>query len=309
MYHSVYFSYSGYAKADACLFAYWNEYDNKTSTGEPDDRLGSVFGSTYGILFEQFYQEKLWKLKFPQQELIDRAERVVDQVLAKETTASKMRPAGVLLWKGEGPGQNPKGMYASRDDLIADVRANIPNGIRAIKYHGMLGSRADAEHKLDFKLGDGTYLAGRADFVIKRLNHKDTIIVDGKGSQHRDKYVKATQLIWYAMLFNLHAKANGGQLLPDRTAFLFWRYPVEESVDWVDVSQDDVDALFEKVMEMVKTVTRLRKSLPKQPTVELARSVFEPKPSKDNCMFCSYKKVCPQGTKFMENNVNNYRKR
>lgn len=296
----MYLSYSGWKKFILCAFAYWNEYLNRTKIDGPDDRLGSIYGSVVGKLFEDFYMMKAWKQPDPQAFIMSRVESTVDKTIERETTPWRDRKGGVIMWKGDGPGQNPKGMYVDRDELVRDVRDAVARGFRIIRYHRLLGPRTDAEYKLDYNF-EGDIYAGRADFILLRTKpHDDLLIVDGKGSKHRDKYVDPQQLQWYAMLFWLHSLVDGGPALPDKLAFLYWRSSPDESMDWLSISEDDVQRLFETARASVAEIKRLEKMLLPNAPVEGARGVFKPKANEKNCRFCPYASVCPPGAKVQE---------
>lgn len=298
----MYLSYSGYHKAVNCEFDYWNGYIGKTQKEDPDDRLGSIYGSSVGKLFEDFYTLKVWRQKDPKGFIMARVESTVDSIIKQETSPRYERPGGVLLWKGDAEGQNPKGMYATRDELLADVRDAVERGFKIIKHYRLLGPRADAEFKLDFITPEGHILGGRADFILVRTKpHNDLIIVDGKGSRHRDKYVDFKQLHWYGMLYWLHSVRKGSPQLPDRLAFLYWRHDPPDSMDWVDISSSDVVALYENVLETIRKIETQQKKIGSNATLSAVRGVFLPKANDQNCRFCPYGSICPPGLKVQEN--------
>lgn len=293
----TYLSYSGWKKYDQCPYAYWHSYIAKTPSPVLDDRLGAVFGSTIGELFEAFYVEKWWKKKGDCQTfMLGQVDTYLDKVLKQETSPKWGRPGGVLLWQGFGEGKNPKALYANREELSADLREAVIRGLRIIRHYRLLGPLAEAEKILD--VGEnGDKIAGRADFVIKRTApHGDLILVDGKGSRHRGKYVDPRQLHWYAMLYRI----KYGRV-PDKLAFLYWKFAPPESMDWVEFSEDDLDELYEEVQAAFRFIKGSRKQLPSGAdalTMQgLAKGIFKPKPNSDNCRFCSYasKMTCPAG--------------
>lgn len=298
----MYLSYSGIKKFLDCAFAYWNDYINKTKLDVVDDRLGSIYGSVVGKLFEDFYRKKMWRLPEPQAALMALVDETIDKTIQRETTPWKDRKGGSLLWQGEGPGKNPKGMYANKAELAADVRDAVARGFRIIRHYRLVGPRTDAEFKLDFSTPEGHILGGRADFILERVKpHNDLIIVDGKGSRHRDKYVDQRQLRWYAMLFWLHALREGKEkTLPDKLAFLFWRYDPDRSMDWIGITEYEVHELYKLTIETIEKIQGLEKRLLPNAPIEAARGVFLPQATKDNCRFCPYVSICPPGTKIQE---------
>jgi hypothetical protein len=294
----MYLSYSGWSTLDNCNFEYWNKYVNLTEV-PPEDRLGSVFGSVTGGLFEVFYEESLWKEDQPVGALSDRVDAMVAKVLKEETSPRKMRPAGVLRWKGKGPGQNPRGMYASPEALAADVRDAVARGIRIIRHHRLIGPIAKAEVKLDQEI-DGVCVAGRTDFIIARTDpYRDLVILDGKGSKHRGAYVDENQLRWYDMLF----RRKTGHA-PDKLGFVYWRYEPEEALDWFDSDSDKCSELLSKVLRDAAMIEAGIEKAPKGTPFEEARKVFLPRAEDPNakdkasvCRFCPYatEQICPAG--------------
>ncbi len=296
----VYLSYSGWKKYDQCPFAYWHSYIGKTMFPRPDDRLGSIFGSTIGELFEQFYVQRWWKKRSGCQVfMLSQVDDFVDKVIKQSTSPKWGKPGGVLLWKGFGKGKNPKALYTDQNELVADVKDAVVRGLQIIRHYRLLGPLTEAEKVLDIET-HGDKIAGRADFIIKRTApHHDLILVDGKGSRHRGKYVDPRQLHWYAMLYRMHHGYT-----PDKLAFLYWKFAPPDSMDWVEFSEDDLDDLHDKIQAAFREIREGRRKLPKDGdplTLQgLAREVFKPKPSSDNCRFCQYasKITCPAGAGF-----------
>jgi PD-(D/E)XK nuclease superfamily len=296
----AYLSYSGWKKYDLCPYAYWHSYIGKTSSPKLDDRLGAIFGSTIGEMFEEFYVQKWWKKRGECQAfMIGQAEFFVDKVLKQETSPKWGRPGGVLMWRGHRDGQNPKALYNNREELVADMKEAVVRGLQIIRHYRLLGPMAEAEMILDVE-ENGDKIAGRADFVMQRTKpYHDLILVDGKGSRHRGKYVDPRQLHWYAMLYRMRYGR-----VPDKLAFLYWKFAPPESIDWVEFSEDDLDQLHEEVLASFRSIKDFRRQLPKGGDVmtmqALARDLFRPKPNSDNCRFCQYatKMTCPSGAGF-----------
>jgi hypothetical protein len=287
----MYLSYSGYQLADDCQYRYWHAYIAKTP-GEPEDILGSIYGSAVGLLFEEFYNQRLWTLPDVRSHMEAQAERVVDHFLLEGQQPKRGRPAGIVRWKGLGEADNPQALYASRDDIVSDVRAAVLRGLQTIREHRLLGRGAKAEVKLDARV-QGHTLGGRADFVLTRVRpYDDLVILDGKGSRKRDRYVSRTQLIWYSMLYAEHHKR-----VPDKAAFVYWHFDPPSNIDWCKVTEPETTALKKRVLGVIETLSRLDRELGATADLASVRSSFLPRASNSSCRFCPYatESVCPQG--------------
>lgn len=304
----MYLSYSGWKKFVGCWLAYWHSYIARTSTPGVDDRLGSIYGSVVGKLFEDFYNEQLYRKAQPQGEVLGRVDDTIQQIIKQETTTtSKWRTAGVLLWKGpKKEGKNPKAMYGTVDELAADVRDAVARGFTIIRHYRLLGKDARAEVVLDSVVG-GHKLGGRSDIIMTRVKpHSDEIVLDGKGSKWRDAYVDARQLKWYAMLFREQFKR-----LPDRLGFVYWRFDPPESVDWLEVTATEIDEFKKGVLDDIRRIEELGKGLTAPVPHEEARKVFLPiaerpgvdrKEVEQECRFCPFatEEICPAGARVVE---------
>jgi len=272
----MYLSYSGFKKYQECPRQYWHSYVNKTKTPVPENRVNMLYGSCIGKLVEYFYNDKVWKQCDPDKVLLDRVNSVVADTMREE-----IRNGGVFNWKDPKLRKNgPR----SLDEVIQEVRTAVPNSLSIIRKYKLLGTDAAAEVKLDSEIS-GHMLGGRCDFRMRRLHPLgDLIIVDGKGSRHRDTYVDIQQLHWYSML---HRRKTGS--LPDQVAFVFWRYLPDEAVDWSTPTREAVDELQETVLRTVEEI-ETRKKLPLA-----ASQAFPARAKKSTCGFCPYVFTCPEG--------------
>lgn len=282
----MYLSFSGYDKYGQCPLSYWHSYVNKTVMPTPDNGVNALYGSIVGIGFEKFYVDKLWKHQDPTAVMLQR----VDEFY---TLAVKSQRGVVIDWGDE------KANYHSREELMAEVVVAIPRGIEIIKRHRFLGPMADAEVKLDTSFRQHR-IGGRADFIVKRTRpHGDLIILDGKGSKHREKYVKPTQLKLYAMLY--HVKFG---VIPDGIGFVFWRSEPHESVDWVAFDKHDLSNLREEVLMTMDRIeastTRLTALSGRVKAFDETRQELFPAQAGFHCNLCSYVDVCEEGTKAVQ---------
>lgn len=291
-----YISYSGFSSNSKCPYSFWMKYVAKTTTPVPENSVNSLYGTTIGTIFEAFYRDRIWKDPSYQLRLRDLAEPYLDAAI--KDTVKKGR---IIDWNDE------QANYHSKVDIIKDVHETIPLGLQAIRQNRLVGPRMDAELKLDFKFGH-YIMGGRADFVIQRVPpFDDLVIIDGKGSKHREKYVDGTptkkgvevegvQLKWYALLY----RARWG-VTPDKLGYLFWRFSGEEAMEWVTFTERDLDDLKSEVLSVL---TRLDKSVRKLELVsstpqahdELRQELFPAQPS-FSCKFCAFNEVCEEGQK------------
>lgn len=301
-----YISYSGWHKSESCLFAFWNSYINRTPTA-PDNRVNSLFGSIIGKVAEVFYKEKLWRDPEVLETLLARVEPYTEEIITEE-----MKKGGTVDFTADFI------TYKSKKDLVDDVKLAVLRILRIIKHHQLVGSEADAEVKLDWK-ENGRTIAGRCDMMMVQMPpHNRWIILDGKGSKYREKYVDENQLKWYGFLFR---KKFGRS--PDALGFVYWRSEPEVSVDWVKFTDEDLDKLEARVTATFDSINEKKRRLaviypqtlipgkfvgkkfvqdprsilstPEQ--FKKAEEIFEATPiTKQDCKMCPYLAVCEKGT-------------
>jgi hypothetical protein len=272
--------------------------------------LGSIYGSAVGTLFEDFYNDKMWRLPEPQAAVIARVDEVIDKIIKKETTPWRDRKAGVLLWKGDRPeGQNPKG-HLRQQGRTSRGRAGCgrPAASSIIRHHRLLGPRTDAEYKLDF------HTPGRRTFWLvegrlhPRAGRSHTAISSSWTARALGTVAGTSmpqQLQWYAMLFWLAlSEGRPKPELPAKLAFLCLALRTQRRASTGSTPhEDDANELY----ELADRDRRRRFShwkrlcvLPDADARTGARGVFTPQASDQNCRFCPYASVCPPGAKIQE---------
>ena len=279
----MYLSYSGHKSYKDCPRQYWHRYVAKTELPEPDNRVNSLYGSAVGTLFEWFYNERIWLRSGVVGILTARIDALLQDLVAKESKT------GTINWK------DPKSNYKSLEALRRDVEVTIPRGVEIVRHHRLLGQESEAEVKLDSSI-QGHIIGGRADFIMRRIKpHGDLLILDGKGSRHRGKYVDHQQLWWYAMLYR-----HQHQHLPDRLGFVFWRQEPETSLDWVPFDAPSLDDLLQGVIHAIQDIEAGKKQLSPlrgQEAHEALKEIF-PAQVGDKCRLCAYQPVCTEGKSF-----------
>ena len=278
-----YISYSGFQTAQSCLHRYWHTYHGHTPH-PPDDRLGMLYGSVVGRLFEIFFKDRLWRERGSGARLKALVAPTVAAVMGEERKPKYGRPGGTFVWRPD--------LYANEAALISDVEHAIPRGIATIKAYRLINVDVQTEVKLDSTI-EGHRVAGRADFIMVRVPpHSDLVIVDGKGSRKRDRYTDVKQLQWYSLLY----RERHGRL-PDRTAFVYWHYEPPSNIDWCNVNAAEVDTLRNEVVTTMTDLGKRVKELGGSKSLPLVQAVFRPSPKIQNCRFCPYatEDICPKG--------------
>lgn len=290
-----YISYSGYRTHETCSLQYWHSYINKTVvSGPPENVIGSVFGSVTGTVFEQFYVGKMWRSP----SVVENLKALVVPHYEKVLTEAK-RKGRVIDYSSEG---SP---YINKEALVQDVKDAIVAGVQTIKEHRFVGEDAEAEVKLDSMFGPYT-VAGRLDFAMTRVHFNDFVILDGKGSKHRAKYLdvkplpdgfsapKGDQLQLYGALYH---KKYGRYI--DGLGYLFWKFQGQEAVTWVHWTPDSLEETLQKVLGVLhkidKNATAVSRKAGKT-RLELVEELF-PAKTGYHCKLCAYSPVCEEGGK------------
>lgn len=194
----------------------------------PDNpnKVNALFGIIVGQVFQQFYERELWKE--PVEMTLDRVPSVLGKFL-------KRKP--FLDW------DDPKANYSSLEEVLSDINFAVRQSYKTIHRHGLYGDGALAEVILDAPYR-GVEITGRADFIIPTQTH-GLVILDGKGSKYRDKYLDDDQLYWYAKQYQIRTGA-----LPDRVGFLHWRF---SEPSWRDLAA--MPAFESRLNEVVDRIT------------------------------------------------------
>lgn len=245
----------------------WEGVDLGAGPGEPkpppekDSRHHAVMGIAIQAVYEDFYNKQIWKHykgKALREHLDELAKHHFERVLRKP-------------WNWVDHRQ------MSKSEMMRVVREGVRGYLKTMAYHKFLGPVARAEVDMRIYLEPNKIpLSGRPDVIIERPDTGVTIL-DGKNAQSRDKYTDPDQLRWYAMLYYvIHGR------LPDRLAFVYYRYPYnaetgETGVTWINVTQEDIQGLAARA-RATKAGMKARE--------------FEAKPSSKACRFCPYEKVC-----------------
>jgi len=280
----MYLSYSGYKYLRDCALRYWFAYVGQPDLGKEENAVNTLYGSIVSSLIEDFYERELWRSRDPKPRklVMDLVDETVQRVIDEESN----KKGRYIEFDGEGSN------YASREELEADVRDTVPRALGAIRFHRLLGPMARAEIKLDSEV-DGHKLGGRVDFMIRRAKPLcDKVILDGKGSKKRAvRYLDWDQLLWYGVL---HRERFGKA--PDKLGYFLWRFSPQDALMWLDFDEGKLDAFKAKVMGIIAQTAAWLEETDGQ-GIEQVKKTFKPKPSQQNCRFCTFatQDLCPRG--------------
>lgn len=307
----TYLSYSGWKGYVTCPESYWHRYVNKTVLTIPENGVNSLYGSTVGIVFEHFYRDRIWKDPNYLTTLRALGEPTLDKAIKDQIKQGRIIDFSdeKSNYPKEKDGLTPSAaLQRGREEMLADVDASIIRGVNTIRENRFVGPVMEPELKLDTKFGPHI-VGGRADFVIERMPpHNDIVILDGKGSRHREKYldgkprkkgepVEGIQLKWYAVLY----REKYGRT-PNTLAYVFWRYSDEQAVEWVPFTEGDLDNLKAEILAAVKRIDRTTAQIDEVSSVQSKRELREelfPAQVGHHCTLCAYTQVCEPGKKYV----------
>lgn len=261
----IWLSYSGYKQYKNCPKQYWLKRIKKQTPPEQDSRHNAAIGTVVQRVYEDFYNEELWR----------KGAKTSDELLAR---------AEVYLWEYVENEYIDWDDFSCRftgpTDVLAEILEMVPKVLTGIKREKFLGPYAKSEIDIKVRFGQEDFLLGYLDFVI-RTPEDELLLLDGKASRHRDKYVDETQLHFYALLFYLRYKR-----LPDRMGFFFYHFAddPEQAMQWIDVDKAKIRDLRRDIEDVIYEIKQGKKK----------RSTFEANPVAKNCRYCLWESVCDE---------------
>lgn len=222
----------------------------------------ALMGIVIQAVIERLYNDQLWKDKATYKQLL---REVLERKFEFEVRQS------YIDWS-EAP---------SRDEMFAVCETGVFGFIPTMVHHKLMGEYARSEVDIVAYLDKTLPIGSRVDFLLHRRN--DIMILDGKNSKWKGKYLDQDQLKWYALCYYAyHGK------LPTHLGYIYWRFPYghlvegsevpEEGVEWVPYTKDDLKTLAQRARDA-------RQSIDKE--------VFPATPKPKDCKWCDYETVCP----------------
>lgn len=230
----------------------------------------AAMGKAIQVVLEKFYNQERWK------DPNLRGERLRDWLTsyAKHELQVALNDSTYIDWK-KAPS------IPEMERICVD---GVVGYLSTMKAHRLLGSYAQSEVKVLGFVDEYTPIGGYIDFIIRRKGEdgkEEVLILDGKNSKHKSKYLSPDQLKFYAIAFKL-----SWDVLPDRLGWIWYRYPhgmvnddgsVETGLEWIEFDVEDLRSLAADIVEVRKGMENHK---------------FDPTPSPKTCRFCDYEPVC-----------------
>lgn len=232
----------------------------------------AFMGTVIQAVIERFYNDELWKDK-------DTYKQMLQDLLVKKFEFELQQHH--IDWQ-----QAP-----SRDEMFKVCQDGVFGYIPTLVHHKLIGLYARSEVDIVAYLDKRLPIGSRVDFLIHRRN--DIMILDGKNSKYKNKYLNTDQLRWYALCYFVYYGR-----MPSHLGYIYWRFPYgyippgsdqpEEGVEWIICTKEDLTTLAQRAREV-------RSAMDKE--------IFHATPQPKHCKWCDYEPVCPDRQLQREHNA------
>lgn len=211
-------------------------------------------------------------------------ERLYNDQLWKDKTTYKQRLQELLEQKFRfhlGQSYIDWNHAPTQEEMFRVCYDGVFGYIPTMVHHKLIGQYARSEVDIVAYLDKKIPIGSRIDFLFHRRG--DIMILDGKNSKYKGKYLNQDQLRWYALCYYVyHGK------LPTHLGYIYWRFPYgfvpegsdqpEEGVEWVPVVKDELRALAQEAREVRRAMDEEK---------------FPANPVPSECKWCDYESICP----------------
>jgi CRISPR/Cas system-associated exonuclease Cas4 (RecB family) len=252
----IWLTYSSYSQYKTCPKQY--DYDRVTQKEPPtrSSQHNAIVGHVLQSVFEDFYNDTLYKEDDVLQTLKDRASGHFQTFMEEKYVDFN----------------DVTSPYDSKGEPWNEIMNTIPKVLQGIKRESLLGPVARSEVEIEEDHGENT-LYGYIDFIIKKPDGS-VYLIDGKSSKHREENVDVEQLFFYNILFY---KKYGH--MPDRSGFFYYRFAddPEKAFDWVTVDKQAMDETVSSINEVFEGIRSCD---------------FEATPKAKWCQWCPWNSIC-----------------
>jgi len=235
----------------------------KETPPEKDSRHNAIIGSVVQHVFEDFYNKELWRKGAQTSEmLLQLAENYLWEYVETEYVDF----------------DDPRCRFSGPSEVLDEIIDMVPKVLQGIKREKFLGPYSKSEIDIKVRFGQEDFLCGYIDFVIRKADDS-ILLLDGKASKHRDKYVDETQLYFYALMFYLRYKK-----LPDKMGFFYYSFAddPELAMDWLEVDPAKIRDLRKDIEDVMWEIKQNKKK----------RLDFPANPVAKNCQWCQWEAQC-----------------
>lgn len=255
----MWLSYSAYSQWNKCGKQYRLDRISDKEPPVRDSKHNAIVGSVTQRIFEDFYNEKMWKINNGLvDELHKRAEVYLDEFVADN----------YINWS------DFTCRFKSKYEPLKEIQDIIPKTIKGISREKLVGPYAVSELELKVPFGED-YLYGFIDFII-RQEDGTLLLLDGKSSRHYDKYVNPEQLYYYSLMFFLRYHK-----IPDKLGFFFYRYAddPDKAIQWHPIDKARVRDIKEDIQRTMTAIHNRK---------------FEANPEPSHCNWCVWSQICDE---------------
>lgn len=255
----MWLSWSAFKQKNTCGKQYKLDRISDREPPVKDSRHNAAVGSVVQRVFEDFYNDKMWK---DQNELVsrlrDKAELYYEEFLEEE----------YIDWN------DFTCRFNTPYEPLKEIHEIIPGTVRAIGREKLVGPYAVSELEMKVPFAED-YLYGFMDFIIRQED--DTLILlDGKSSRHYDKYTDPDQLYYYALMFFLRYHK-----LPDKLGFFFYRYAddPDKAIQWHPIDKAKIREMRERIEDTIQSIRNRE---------------FDANPVPSHCQWCQWEQICDE---------------
>lgn len=259
----IWLSYSAFKQYKTCPKQYNLQRVKKQEPPEKDSMHNAIIGSVVQRVYEDFYNNELWRRGSDTSDaLMERTEKYYYEYLENNYVDFN----------------DPRCRFATSTEPLKECYEIVPKVLEGIKRERFLGPYAKSEEKLSVRYGASDFLIGYVDFIIRRQDGT-ILLLDGKSSKHREKYVDVRQLYFYALMFYLQYKD-----FPTKMGFFYYRFAddPELAMDWVPIERAKIKELKLEIEEVINDIRKRR---------------FKANPKYSHCQWCSYEQICNERQK------------
>jgi CRISPR/Cas system-associated exonuclease Cas4 (RecB family) len=255
----MWLSYSAFTQYKRCPQQYNYQRVKKIQPTKPESKHNAIVGSVVQRVFEDFYNNELWR----------KGEDTLDTLLLLTD-----RYFWEYLSQNHVDFDDPLCRFKNANEALDECLDLIPKSLSAIKREKLLGPYAKSEIKMEVRLRDDDFLFGFIDFMIRKSDGT-ILLVDGKASKKREKYVDEDQLHFYSLLFYYRYERR----LPDKLGFLFYSFGdiPDLAVEWLIPDKEKMKSLRDDIVKVIDNIKNRE---------------YKATPSTFACRYCPYEDIC-----------------